>query len=434
MTVAPLQKSINDDDFDDLLSAKLKPTTRNAIINQAKQQKIDTTKIQFIDYTAIKELTDDNEPIEISLNQVASLFASTIDEYHLNQIKQIIIDIEIENAKGDEKEQARLHIVRNKILTQKNSKQKTYQSGIDTKAFVSQPQHREAIFKPVDIIMPTPSSKYYRNEIYTDLIINEHPSSSFQYFELLGMNATEKLADCQYQFHPDGLTEAVIIKRKAESTQTLFKGKKNLTLTEDWQALPSLDPNETLLDIEINGLKRKDFEIKFSNENHLYYIRLTEPLKESKAVPITLLLRMPKHYQTNLIFNTLSPNPDHQDIHHLLLKYLKFGKDDGKLRNSIGIAVHNGYEYLNEARKLTVASCRLRAICFKERNAASTPPDIPVSIVVNRDHCFIEMELDHLRQSYCLGGYRDTLSLVKTVKENTLLSFWLSIKYTSFFY
>ena len=74
------------------------------------------------------------------------------------------------------------------------------------------------------------------------------------------------------------------------------------------------------------------------------------------------------------------------------MKYLKFGKDKGKLRRLVGVSVHNGNEYLEEARKLGVASCRLRAIAFKEE-MTRLHPEIPVSIVLNPDHCFIEMEL-----------------------------------------
>jgi hypothetical protein len=213
---------------------------------------------------------------------------------------------------------------------------------------------------------------------------------------------------------------------------TLFKGKKELILTEEWQALPSLDPNEILLDIAINGLKKDNFQIKYSRENHLYYIRLTEPLGEPKSVSVDLLLRMSTSYQKNVVFNTLTSHSVNQEIHCLLMKYLKFDKDDGKLRNTIGITAHNGYEYLNEARKLAVGSCRLRAIAFKEE-MQRLYHHIPVSIVVNADHCFIEMEQDGFWQRYCLGGYRDTPTFAETVRKNTLAAVSCSSKNNRFF-
>ncbi|KTD06158.1 hypothetical protein Lgra_2935 [Legionella gratiana] len=421
MNKESLQKAINGENFDDLLASKLMPATRTTLSQQAEQQKLDTTKVHFLDYKACQNLVNDRESLAMKLNNVAPLFATKLDDYHLGQAKQDIIDIEIANVENHEIERVELQQLKEQIAAQKNVKQKNYQSGIDTKAFVAQPQYRKPVFKPVDLITLTPSSKYYRNEVYSDLTVNEAPSSPFQYFELLGMNATENPVHCKYKFHSKGITNTLIKKRKEESTLTLFEGEKNVCLTRDWQALPSLDPNETLVDVAIKGLKKDDFEIKYSQENHLYYIRLTK----SKAVPIdatiNLLLRMPKHYRSNPIFNTLTKNPEHQEIHHLLMKYLKFGKDHGKLRDSIGVTIHNGHEYLNEARKLSIGSCRLRAIAFKEE-MKRVHPEVPVSVVVNSDHCFIEMKLDGLWQRYCLGGYRDTPSFIESVKEDTLTS------------
>lgn len=204
-------------------------------------------------------------------------------------------------------------------------------------------------------------------------------------------------------------------------------------MTENWLALPSLHPGETLLDIAIKGFKKDDFEIKYSNENRLYYIRLLKPTAQSQDVFINLLLRMPKQYRANPVFNTLSAlSSEHQEIHRLLMKYLKFGKDHGKLRNAIDVTVNNGNEYLEEARKLGVASCRLRAIAFKDE-MHRLYPEIPVSIVVNSDHCFVEMELDGQWQRYCLGGYRDAPSLMESVREDILTSIYSNSKKQRFF-
>jgi hypothetical protein len=416
-----LQNAIHGNDFDHLLAEQLKPTTRAALMHHAKLQSLDSTKLQFLDYKACQKLADNHESLEATLTAVSPLFSPKIDEYNLNKTKQAILDIEISNAEGDEAEQSMLKKLKERLAAQKSAQQKTYQSGIDTKAFVTQAHYRKPIFKPVALTMFTPSRKYYRDEVFTDLTINKAPSSPFQYFELQGMNATENMQGCKYAFHPYGLTKELIKKRKSQTQSILFAGEKNFSLTENWQSLPSLHPNETLLDIAIKGLKRNDFEIKYSTKNHLYYIRLTKPTAEPRDVTINLVLQMPKEYRTNPIFNTLAPNSEHQEIHRLLMKYLKFGKDNGQLRGSIDVAVHNGIEYLNELRRLGVASCRLRAIAFKEE-MQRLYPDIPVSIIVNSDHCFIEMQLDGLWQSYCLGGYRDTPGLVESVKENTLES------------
>lgn len=419
MSKKSIQNAINGEDFDDLLASKLKPVTRTTVLAQAQQQRLDTKQIHFLDYKVCRELVDDHQSIETQLYEVAPIFSPKLDEYHLNQTKQAIIDVEIANATHNEREQFALQNLKRSIINQKETKQKTYQSGIDTKAFAAQPHYRKPIFKPVGSLTFTPSTKYYRDEVYSDLMIHENPSSPFQYFELAGMNATENLVESGYKFHAEGITEELIEKRKEESERILLKGKKRLSLTESWQALPSLHPGETLLDIAINGLKKDDFEIKYSKKNHLHYIRLTKPTTDPRDVFINLLLRMPEHYRAHPVFSTLTAQYEHQEIHCLLMKYLKFGRDRGRLRNSIGVTVHNGKEYLDEVRKLGVASCRLRAIAFKEE-MSRLYPEVPVSIDINPDHCFIEMELDGQWQRYCLGGYRDTPTLIESVKEDTL--------------
>lgn len=421
MNNGSLQKAINGEDFDDLLTSKLMPATRTMLAQQAKKQKLDTSKLQFLDYKACQNLVEDQEPLEVKLDHVAPLFATKLDDYHLGQAKQDIIDIEIANIENNQVELTGLQQLKVRIAEQMNAKQKTFQSGIDTKASVSQSQYRKPIFKSVDLITLNPSSKYYRNEVYSDLTINQTPSSPFQYFELLGMNATENLVHCKYKFHAQGITKDLIKIRKQESKLTLFEGGKSICLTSDWQALPSLDPNEKLLDIAIKGLKKDDFEIKYSKENHLYYIRLVKPKAAPIDATVHLLLRMSKNYRANPIFNTFTKKTEHLEIHRLLMKYLKFGKDHGKLRDSIGVSIHTGHDYLNEARKLGIASCRLRAIAFKEE-MKHLYPKVPVSVVVNSDHCFIEMKLDGLWQRYCLGGYRDTPGLMESMKKDILTS------------
>lgn len=427
-----LKSTIYGEDFDDLLASKLKPATRATVLAQAQHQQLDAAQIHFLDYKASQELAEDHQSLETHINQVAPIFSPNLDAYHLNQTKQVIIDVELANSEYDERARLELQKLKKSIITQKETQQKTYQSGVDTKAFVSQLQYRKPIFKPIDLLTFTPSTKYYRDEVYSDLVIHENPTSPFQYFELVGMNATKNLIERKYEFHPEGLTEKLIKKRKAESKFVLFEGKKKLSLTEDWQALPSLHPGETLLDIAIRGLKKDDFKIKYSKENHLYYIRLLKPTTEPKEVFCNLLLRMPKQYRANPVFNTLAAHPEHQEIHRLLMKYLKFGKDHGKLRNSIGVTVHNGHEYLNEARKLGVASCRLRAIAFKEE-MHRLYPEVHVSIAVNSGHCFIEMELNGQWERYCLGGYRDTPGLMESVREDTLMSLGSDSKKHRFF-
>lgn len=413
-----LIKAIHGEDFDDLLASKLKPANRAMLLQQATDQQLNATQFHFLDYKGCRDRVEDHS-FEKNLLEVAPIFSTNLDEVSLSQTMDSIIEMELSNPIYNERERLELEQLRKSIEMRQEIQQTTYQSGIDTKAFVSQSPYRKPVFKPLGSLSFTPSTKYYRNEVYPELAITERPASPFEYFELRGMNATKNLTDCEYVFHPEGFTKELFKKRKNETDLVLLKGDKKLTLSKNWQALPSVHPGESLLDIAIKGLKKEDFEIKYSKENHLYFIRLCNPTAEPQEFFTNLLLRMPKQYRAHPIFNTLSPNPKHQEIHGLLTRYLKFGKDHGELRNSIGVKVHNGIEYLEEARRLGVASCRLRAIAFKEE-MQRLYPEVPVCISGNPDHCFIEMELDGQWGKYCLGGYRDTPGLIDSIKENHL--------------
>ena len=412
-----LRCAINGEDFDDLLSGKLRPATNTEILKQATQQKLDMDQLLILDYSTCQKIQHDPESFETQIKKVAPLIASSQNEHHLKQMYLSIIDVERENALDNVLKQAELHALKEQLLAQTPT-EKPYQSGIDTRARVAQPTYKKPIFQPVGLMLRTPSSKYYRTEVYSDLLIKENPSSPFEYFELKGMHATEHLLDCEYKFHPNGLKKDIIKQRKIASKRALFTGEVTLRLSEFWQAIPSLHPNETLLDLSIKGLNANEFEIKYSEKNHLYYIRLIKP-SEPKKFALHFLLQMPKEYSAHPIFNTLLPDSKHEEIHSLLMKYLKFGKDRGELRGSINTTVHQGQEYLDKARELSVGSCRLRAIAFKEE-MGRMHPEVPVAVVVNSDHCFIEMYLDGLWKKYCLSGYRDVPNLMETVKDRTV--------------
>lgn len=413
-----LATAINGEDFDDLLAAKLKPVTRNTLIQQAQKQHLERTKLHFLDYLACQQLVKGQEQFATTLNKVAPLFSSKIDACHLNQTKQEIIDIELENM-PNQTLQRELEQLKGHFLEQSATAHNTYLSGIDTKPVRAQSSFRKPLFQSLDALTFTPLTQYYRNEVYTDLVINQNPSSPFHYFALQEMNALEDLVDCTYQVHPQGLTSDLLKKKRAESKLTLFQGKTNLCLTKNWQALPSIHPNETLLDIGIKGLKGRDFEIKYAPKSHLYYIRLKKQAHQYKNFSLHYLLSMPKEYRTYPLLNTIDTLMNHPEIYSLLIKYLKFGQDNGQSRNLIDITVRNGQEYLDVARELGIGSCRLRAIAFKEE-MKRMHPEIPVCVIVNSDHCFIEMELDGLWKRYSLGGYSNNSSFWSLIQEKTV--------------
>lgn len=415
-----LLQSFDCEDFDNLLSERLRPASQDQILAQAKKQGIKFSSCQFLDYRACQNLKPSSIPFAQTLEKAAPLFTAGYAPNQLHQAKLHILELELENKDYEEQEKEALLKLKSQLIAQSNQYQKSnYFSGIDTKSAVVQNQKIKPIFTPLNFHTFTPSISYYRDEVYTDLKINNEPSNPFHYFELKGMDLLVDLTECNYEFYQAGIVKKDLktIQSK-EKNKVLIKGEKSILLSNDWSSLPSLHPNETLLAVSFKGLKQDDFEIKYSKKSHLYYVRLTKA-QDSKNVNLNLVLQMPNHYNTYPVLNTLKPNENHPDIHRLLSKYLRFGRDYGALRDSVGNTVHDGEAYLNKAKELAVGSCRLRAIAFKEE-MLRLHPEVPVSIVVNPRHCYIEMELDGQINRYCLGGYRDSPTVLEKVRSRTM--------------
>lgn len=414
-----MQAAIRGEDLDEPLAMDISPEINSIILKEAKQQGLGDANIHHLDYRQCQLLCDDKQAVEACIDNAAKLFSPKLDNYHLKQTKLDIIDTELANAADNETEQAVLLELRERIAAIELSQQSNYRSGIDTNPKVRQSGHAKPIFQALGLTNLSPPVNYYRHEVYSQLAINDNPDSHFHYFELQGMT-TKDLKPCEYIFHADGLSNALKQQRKSASSQSVFEGKYTLSLDGDWHALPSVHPEEILMDVAIKGLTAADIEIKYSEASHLYYIRMVNA-KTPKQIELNYLLQMPKQYRTHPVFNTLIKKPKHQDIQKLLMKYLGFGKDLGKLSTKIGESIHNGKQYLAEARQQTVGSCRLRAIAFKDE-MMQKHPEIPVSIVVNPIHCFIEMKLDGKWRSYCLGGYSNTPTLSEILNNVSVQS------------
>lgn len=405
MNDAAMREAFNLDNFANRLAMEITPEINSKIMEKAKRQGLDTAKIQHLDYQQCNIISKDKLSIADCIDKAALLFSAQLDRHHLRQTKLAIIDNELLNTADNQVEQAALTELREKIAAMDDPQPGRFRTGIDTTAKLRRQRQAKPIFQPLGLRTSMPPINYYRREVYTQLVVNQKPCSHFQYFELQGMKP-ESLQASEYLFHKNGLNKSLKRQRLSASSQAIFEGKYTLSLDGHWQAIPSLHPEEMLTDIAISGIKASDFEIQYSDSNHLYYIRQTHSSKP-KQVELNYLLQMPKQYRTRPIYDTISPMPKYQDIHDLLIKYLHFGKDMGKLSAMVGNNIQNGQQYLTQAQKLGVGSCRLRAIAFKDE-MMRLHPEIPVNISVNAIHCFIEMKLEGSWQRYCLGGYSNT--------------------------
>jgi hypothetical protein len=412
-----LLEIINQDNLDDLWSDRIVPVRNNQLLIYAKTQQLDLDKVSLLDYRTCNALAQNEQLTQSVVANSAKFFTPDFSPSSLVKTELAILDIEIVNAGADEKLVAELQRIRAQIESQPIAPSK-YRSGIDTKAAEVHSVSRKPIFKALDLLTITPSNRYYRNEVYTDLLINTEPTSPFEYFELDGMHDFSDLKAVSYTFHEQRISDFVIKTKKKSTDSSLFLGECPFTVTNDWQALPSLSRGENLLDFSVSGLKKDDFEIRYCEKNGLYFIRHIKPHAEKETISMQMLLEMPQGYTAIPTLNTLAPLPHHEEIHRLLMKYYKFSKDNGQLNQKVDSgSINNGVNYLAEARRLKVGSCRLRAIGFKEEMTRLFP-EVPVVINVNSNHCFIEMKLDGQWQRYCLGGYRNIPTLTDTIKKS----------------
>ncbi len=411
-----LAEIINQEDLDDLWSDKVTPISQKQLLDYAQKQHLNTSNITIFDYQACNQHYSQNSSFERLLENAAPLFTSHYTPSDLKKAKRDIVAIEMDNAQQNTTLLASLAQILTKIEDEPIATP-NYRSGIDTNGTSNSSQRKKPIFSPLHFMTPTPSSRYYRNEVYSELTINPKPTSPFDYFELSGMHELSDLKPTTYQFHQQ-LSNSIIKERKKRTSTPLFLGEFSLNLSQEWQALPSLSRGEVLLDIMVQGLKATDVEIQYSKKSGLYFMRHTRSIERPSA-SIKMLLAMPTEYNSFPPWNTFRAIPGHEDIHALLMKYYRFGKNNKELLNEVinSGQINNGIDYLQEARRLNTGSCRLRAIAFKEE-MSRLHPEIPVAIDINSDHGFIEMELDGHWQRYCLGGYRNISTPVNKPRDH----------------
>ena len=186
----------------------------------------------------------------------------------------------------------------------------------------------------------------------------------------------------------------------------LFCGQQTLRLSTEWQALASLSPLEEMLGYSTSP--KASVEIQYSARDNLYYIRSDK----QHTVDITFAVHVPKARAT-------IPT----EINHLIAKYLKFAAKP----LTISQDAKTGTDYLEAILRQKKGACRHRSFAFMKEMAA-THPQIPVRIVNNDVHSYIEVCIDSQWLGADLGGYPAKLKIEKPpeptpARDALLLSF-----------
>jgi hypothetical protein len=179
------------------------------------------------------------------------------------------------------------------------------------------------------------------------------------------------------------------------SSAQKYIGRFELTLTKQWQPLPSVSANETLHSYFVNNDALT--EIAYSPANNLYYIRLqnTETKPSVKAMVEVSLQTHPTQ--------TALP----EDIQSLIRNFKAYR---AKALNTTGCTT--GQSYVEAIINQQVGACRHRAVAFKHL-MSTMHPEMPVRIVTNDCHAFVEIQLNGAWVKADLGGYPAELKYAK---------------------
>ncbi len=238
---------------------------------------------------------------------------------------------------------------------------------------------------------PMPEVRNYRLQAFNKVGITTSPCALNEAF-LLENEEGSPLSECTQPVLVDDLHEIGEQRARTRTGCTYYLGKQTLRLTGEWQALASLSPQETLTHFSVDS-GSKDMEFSWSPRDNLYYLRSTIPGPRV----LSFLLEVADTPRT-------APLP--QQVQKLITYCSEFGA--GALTRNKEAAT--GIDYLNSLITQRKGACRHRALVFKVL-MEKRYPEIPVRIITNQCHAFVEINQDNQWVAYDLGGYPVQLSV-----------------------
>ena len=261
--------------------------------------------------------------------------------------------------------------------------------------------HVKQIFYPVSGTDPSPLINYYRLEAYDTLNVNSKacdPEHAFQLLNQGDLNFDKTFIRLNPIQPANKLNEVARKLAKDNPTFRFLIGRLELTLTSNWQALPSTSPNEIMVHYHTVPAV-KNIEFRYSKRDNLYYIRQTTPGEQT----ITLDFLIKEQRQQPEVSLP-------KDIEQLTADFTRiFGTKSLDLK---GKRNPTGYDYLQSILDQKNGACRHRAVAFKALMQKKYP-DKRVRIIYNECHAFVEIFHEERWVKRCLGGYRAQLIIAK---------------------
>lgn len=246
-----------------------------------------------------------------------------------------------------------------------------------------------------------PNPTKYRTRIYLDFGLNPSFCSPDVAFYLYGHKPLDLQAVYPRSAHQ--IKKLYTMAERTKENSTRFLGVIEYSFTGEWQELPSLTPHDIVNDYAIDP-PETTISFAYSKQHSKYYIKGPNGLNSS----LSILLEVPSKPKRTVpqeilsLVNELSQyNPGPLDL------------SDKKNRT--------GADYLSAITSQKKGACRHRAFAFKAL-MAERHPDIPVRIIMNIAHAFIEVQIDNDWITYDLGGYWTNLSIDDSNKPIRSLS------------
>ena len=251
-----------------------------------------------------------------------------------------------------------------------------------------------------------PDPIYYRHRVYNGATSNPLPCDIKDAFRLFQTSEQNIRLDSLIVPSTDSLYDffqsSVLFE---DNERQHFYGKCQILLSAEWVSLPSLSANEIILFcnvIDNASLRIKSpVQLGYSPRDNLYFVRQPENLP-NRPYPLTLEFIVQFPIQTPLLAN----EPKKRQIKELIEFCHQFENQ------ALNITCLNptGTSYFKAISNQRMGSCRHRSVFFKIE-MQFYHPKIPVRIVMNSCHSFIEIQLEGEWKSIDLGGYEATLIL-----------------------
>lgn len=247
----------------------------------------------------------------------------------------------------------------------------------------------QRIFYPTDSSFPIPDVSFYRQNVFNNLEVTDSPCKMQDAFSLV-KKGDLKLKSIDIECCPhDVFSLAKALPQEPGSS--CFYGKQAFTLTEEWQAVCSLSAQERMTHFHVEPFA-DNVEIQYSLRDNQYYIRSKKGIKN---IELDFLIQIPK---------TKTPLP--AEFAKLVEHFKFFGEEALKVDKK----EPTGQDYLRYILEQGNGACRHRSVAFKAY-LEEHYPDIPVRVITNGCHAYVEINVNGDWHSCDLGGYDAELKL-----------------------